>query len=91
MKDLDELTGPETVIASNSSSYTISEIVTGLPLKHAERMASLHSCEYGVCTRKERLYTETWLHRLAPGNTWYLVPISDAERVIDANLFSAQT
>ena len=46
VKDLDELASPETVIASNSSSYTISEIVAGLPLKHAERMASMHSCEY---------------------------------------------
>jgi 3-hydroxyacyl-CoA dehydrogenase len=44
--DLDPLVGPDTVIASNSSSYTISEIMSGLPLRHAERMASLHSCEH---------------------------------------------
>lgn len=55
VKDLDELTSPETVIASNSSSYTISEIVAGVPLKHADRMTSLHSCEYLVCTWQEIL------------------------------------
>lgn len=42
--DLDALTSSETIIASNSSSFTISEIVEGLELKHCERMASLHSC-----------------------------------------------
>jgi 3-hydroxyacyl-CoA dehydrogenase len=58
VKDLDALTSPETVIASNSSSHTISEIVAGLLLNHPERMASLHSCECLTCTWKERFHAE---------------------------------
>ncbi|PVH75072.1 3-hydroxyacyl-CoA dehydrogenase [Cadophora sp. DSE1049] len=41
--ELDTIAQPDTIIASNSSSYTISEIVDGLLLKHPERCVSLHS------------------------------------------------
>ena len=43
MADLDALMDLATMIVSNSSSYMISEIIAGLPLWHAEHMASLHS------------------------------------------------
>jgi 3-hydroxyacyl-CoA dehydrogenase len=44
-EDLDELANSNTIIASNSSSYTINEITEGLSLKHPERFLSLHSCK----------------------------------------------
>jgi len=43
VEDLDEVADPSTIIASNSSSYTISEIIAGLSLKHPDRLVSLHS------------------------------------------------
>ncbi|KAH0842092.1 3-hydroxyacyl-CoA dehydrogenase, C-terminal domain containing protein [Fonsecaea pedrosoi] len=39
---LDELAAPETIIASNSSSYSISEIIGGLKLPHERRILSAH-------------------------------------------------
>lgn len=42
---LDGIADADSVIASNSSSYTISEIIDGLSLNYPERMVSLHSCE----------------------------------------------
>ena len=43
--ELDGIADADAIIASNSSSYTISEIMDGLSLNHPERMVSLHSCE----------------------------------------------
>jgi hypothetical protein len=45
VKELDALSNPDVIVASNSSSYTISEIVEDLQLKHPERCVSLHSCK----------------------------------------------
>ena len=44
VKQLDGIAAPETIIASNSSSYTITDIVKGLDLSAADRFVSLHSC-----------------------------------------------
>jgi len=43
VRQLDEIADPETIVASNSSSYTIEEILEDQKLKHADRFASLHS------------------------------------------------
>ncbi|KAL1989087.1 hypothetical protein VTN96DRAFT_5850 [Rasamsonia emersonii] len=43
IKQMDEAAGPETIIASNSSSYTIAEILKDLDVKHRDRFVSLHS------------------------------------------------
>ncbi len=43
--NLDSLADPETILASNSSSYTITEIIEALDLKVPERCVSLHSCK----------------------------------------------
>ncbi|KAG4430608.1 hypothetical protein IFR05_013903 [Cadophora sp. M221] len=40
---LDEIADAETIVASNSSSFTIQEIIAGLDLKSASRCVSLHS------------------------------------------------
>ena len=45
VKQLDELASPKTIIASNSSSFTISEIIDGLELSHPRRCVNLHSCK----------------------------------------------
>lgn len=45
VEELDHLAGPETIIASNSSSYTIAEILEGLKTKYSDRFVSLHSCK----------------------------------------------
>ena len=42
---LDSLAPPETIVASNSSSYTISEIVKGMKLQDETRVLSSHSCK----------------------------------------------
>jgi 3-hydroxyacyl-CoA dehydrogenase len=44
IKQLDDVAGPDTIIASNSSSYTITEILQNLDVKHRDRFVSLHSC-----------------------------------------------
>jgi hypothetical protein len=41
---LDNLAPAHTIIASNSSSYGISEIIEGLDLKHKNRILSAHCC-----------------------------------------------
>lgn len=41
---LDDLAPAHTIIASNSSSYGISEIIEGLDLKHKNRILSAHCC-----------------------------------------------
>jgi hypothetical protein len=45
MKQLDELANPRTIIASNSSSFTITEIIEGLELRHPRCCVNLHSCK----------------------------------------------
>ena len=42
---LDEAAPPDTIVASNSSSYPISELIEGLSLKRERRVLSAHSCE----------------------------------------------
>ena len=43
---LDALAAPDTIIASNSSSFSCGEIIEGLKLKHPERVLSAHPCKY---------------------------------------------
>ncbi|OAL46258.1 3-hydroxyacyl-CoA dehydrogenase [Pyrenochaeta sp. DS3sAY3a] len=43
IKDLDNVSPNDTIIASNSSSYTITEIMEGVTLKNRSRFLSLHS------------------------------------------------
>ncbi|KAH6661985.1 hypothetical protein B0J14DRAFT_611394 [Halenospora varia] len=43
LAQLDEMADPDTVLASNSSSFTIGEIMNELRLKHESRCISLHS------------------------------------------------
>ncbi|KAH0593208.1 hypothetical protein MHUMG1_08930 [Metarhizium humberi] len=43
MAQLDDLAPEETIIASNSSSYPCSELVSGLSLKNAKRVLSAHT------------------------------------------------
>ncbi|OAP63782.1 hypothetical protein AYL99_03009 [Fonsecaea erecta] len=42
IKQVDELADSDTIIASNSSSYSISEIIDGLKLSHEQRILSAH-------------------------------------------------
>ena len=42
---LDDAVSGDTIIASNSSSYTCAEILDGLELKNEKHMLSAHSCE----------------------------------------------
>ena len=48
VKELDSVARPELIIASNSSSFTISEIIEDLGVNHPERCVSLHSCKCAV-------------------------------------------
>ncbi|KAF3393179.1 Hydroxyacyl-coenzyme A dehydrogenase [Talaromyces pinophilus] len=43
--ELDALAPEQTIIASNSSSYVISEIIESLSLKHSSRVLSAHCCK----------------------------------------------
>lgn len=43
MQQLDEAAPADTIIASNSSSYAIGEIIDGLQLSHSNRILSAHS------------------------------------------------
>ena len=45
IKQLDQMAEEDTIIASNSSSYTIHEILRDLQLRHRQRFLSLHSCK----------------------------------------------
>lgn len=45
VKELDTAADRDLIVASNSSSFTISEIVKDLELKYPERCVSLHSCQ----------------------------------------------
>ncbi|OOF97879.1 hypothetical protein ASPCADRAFT_2948 [Aspergillus carbonarius ITEM 5010] len=52
MVELDRKSDPETIIASNSSSYSISDICKGLRLRAHDRFVNLHS----VCPPKTPRY-----------------------------------
>ncbi|KAK0117897.1 hypothetical protein ONS95_012213 [Cadophora gregata] len=43
IQQLDNIADAETIVASNSSSFTVQEIIEGLDLQHASRCVSLHS------------------------------------------------
>ena len=49
LKELDDIVDKSAIIASNSSSYTITDIMDGLELNHPERFVSLHSCKSCSC------------------------------------------
>jgi 3-hydroxyacyl-CoA dehydrogenase len=44
VQNLSDVAPKDTIIASNSSSYTISEVIDGLKLRNDGRFLSLHSC-----------------------------------------------
>lgn len=44
IQELDSRASPDIIVASNSSSYTIADIIEELPLRMRERVVSLHSC-----------------------------------------------
>ena len=46
IQELDSRASPNIIVASNSSSYTIADIIEGLPLRARERVVSLHSCAF---------------------------------------------
>lgn len=48
LNDLDGAVDKDAIIASNSSSYTITEIMEGVELSHPERFVSLHSCKLSL-------------------------------------------
>lgn len=43
IQQMDDMAPADVIVASNSSSYTISEILDGLKLKAQDRFASIHS------------------------------------------------
>jgi 3-hydroxyacyl-CoA dehydrogenase len=45
LANVESIAPSDTLIASNSSSYTITEIIETLELKHEKRVLSAHSCE----------------------------------------------
>lgn len=45
LKQLDFTAPLDTIIASNSSSYSIGELIEGLELQHSGRFISAHSCK----------------------------------------------
>lgn len=47
---LDTFAPERTIIASNSSSYGISEILDGISLLHKERVLSAHCCRWPFMT-----------------------------------------
>jgi 3-hydroxyacyl-CoA dehydrogenase len=44
LSELDQKLAGDIIIASNSSSYTINEIIRDAKLKHPDRTVSMHSC-----------------------------------------------
>lgn len=44
--ELDDIAAKEIIIASNSSSYAIEDLIEGLDLKHKSRFINIHSCTY---------------------------------------------
>ncbi|KID94489.1 3-hydroxyacyl-CoA dehydrogenase, NAD binding protein, partial [Metarhizium majus ARSEF 297] len=57
---LDDLAPENTIIASNSSSYPCSEIVSGLSLKNAKRVLSAHTYWPPETTGNWRLFLKIW-------------------------------
>lgn len=45
LTELDQVAPPDAIIASNSSSYGITEVIEGLKLKNLDRAMSAHCCE----------------------------------------------
>lgn len=45
LAQLDEESPDDVIVASNSSSYPISELIEGLSLRGKQRVLSAHSCE----------------------------------------------
>lgn len=45
IQQLDDMAPPDVIVASNSSSFTITEILDGLALQAPDRFASVHSCK----------------------------------------------
>lgn len=52
ISELDSLAPRDTIIASNSSSYSCSEILKGLNLRNESRFLSAHSCK---CSKASRI------------------------------------
>lgn len=46
LSQLDNLAPSHTIIASNSSSYGIGEVIEGMDLKYSSRLLSAHCCKY---------------------------------------------
>jgi 3-hydroxyacyl-CoA dehydrogenase len=69
VKQLDGISDEDTIIASNSSSFTIQEIIEGLELKNSHRCVSLHSCEcyYLLSSTHFANFKHSWNH--TPSNT----------------------
>ncbi|KID74304.1 3-hydroxyacyl-CoA dehydrogenase, NAD binding protein, partial [Metarhizium brunneum ARSEF 3297] len=60
MTQLDDLAPENTIIASNSSSYPCSEIVSGLSLKNAKRVLSAHTYWPPETTGNWTLFLKIW-------------------------------
>jgi 3-hydroxyacyl-CoA dehydrogenase, NAD binding domain len=65
LTELDAAAPKDTIIASNSSSYGISEIIEGLMLRYKQRVLSAHCCEY---CRTEPSHANQNVPRLASRN-----------------------
>ncbi|KIH87057.1 3-hydroxyacyl-CoA dehyrogenase [Sporothrix brasiliensis 5110] len=59
LQQLDGIAPPDVIVASNSSSYTISELLEGLALKAPDRFASIHSYWPPETTPVEIMGTDT--------------------------------
>lgn len=44
LQELDDLAADDVIVASNSSSYAITDLLKDLPLRAPARFASIHSC-----------------------------------------------
>jgi len=68
ISELDALAPRDTIIASNSSSYSCSEILNGLNLRNESRFLSAHSCEWKQASKipvlTERQQTGHLRHRV---------------------------
>jgi hypothetical protein len=63
---LDKFAGSDCIVASNSSSYTITEIIHGLSLKDEQRCVSLHSCKFGLASLCSIILTQMQTGRQKP-------------------------
>lgn len=69
MAELDALAPEDTIIASNSSSYSCKEILEGLELNHSRRVLSAHTCEYSSGSDSLSTYTDPALSSDWPPET----------------------